>query len=91
MPVTTPPTTIARRKQQRVSPTDTPNIDVMLRADCGAQAAAVCADSRRVQHQRQRLAEDVGAGARLDRLGRQMAAEGARARHARGTSRARGA
>src|ERR1039457_6144846 len=35
----------------------------------------------RVQHQRQRISHDGGAGARFDRLGRQMTAEGARARH----------
>src|ERR1700690_3837084 len=34
-----------------------------------------------VQHQRQRISHDGSRGRRLDRLGRKMAAEGARARH----------
>ena len=36
-----------------------------------------------VQHQRQRISHDGRAGAGLDRFGRQMPAEGARARHRR--------
>ena len=42
----------------------------------------MCAKSARaVHHQRQRISHDRRAGAGLDRLGRQMPAEGARARH----------
>ena len=46
------------------------------------QAAAVCAASPAVHHQRKRIAECCGVAPGFDRLGRQMPAERARAGHA---------
>src|SRR6185312_2674738 len=80
MPVTTPPARI-NSTSQTISPSGYPSSMVIRWMPSDRTNDDVRQIRGPVQHQRQRISHDGGPGARLDRFRRQMAPEGARARH----------
>src|SRR5258707_8072746 len=86
MPVTTPPMTIATASHIS-SPTGTPNIEgsawgIARTGDGRSRRGGVLQFGPRVHDQGERLAQDPRVRAGFHTLGRDMAAERARARHA---------
>src|SRR3569623_441030 len=80
MPVPTPPARLSSTSQA-ISPSGYPSSMTVRGWPCEKAGGDVRQFGAAVQHQRQRISHDGGRGAGLDRLGRQMAAEGACARH----------